>query len=68
MVSRALLARVLLWATSSAAAFWMDEIDHLGISPYHPDGINYQVFRNVKSFGAVGDGGTYLAYHLSVYC
>lgn len=41
----------------SAAAFWMEEIGHFGISPYHPQGVNYQVFRNVKDFGAVGDGG-----------
>lgn len=35
----------------------MDEIAHQGISPYHDDP-NYQVFRNVKDFGAVGDGVT----------
>lgn len=58
MVSRSFLVRVLHWATSGAAAFWMDEIGHLGISPYHPDGVNYQVFRNVRNFGAVGDGGS----------
>jgi glucan 1,3-beta-glucosidase len=39
------------------AKFWVEEIDHLGISPYHPEGSSYQIFRNVKDFGAIGDGG-----------
>lgn len=39
------------------AGYWMEEIGHHGISPYHPDDA-YQVFRNVKEFGAVGDGGS----------
>jgi hypothetical protein len=38
------------------AGYWMNEIPHLGRSPYHPDP-NYKVFRNVKDFGAKGDGG-----------
>lgn len=43
-------------ATAVVAEFWMEEIRHQGKSPYHPDA-GYQVFRNVKDFGAVGDGG-----------
>ncbi|KAH7316554.1 pectate lyase superfamily protein-domain-containing protein [Stachybotrys elegans] len=39
----------------SAAGFWMEDMKHLGKSPYHPDP-SYQVFRNVKDFGAAGDG------------
>lgn len=39
-----------------SAKFWMEQIAHVGRSPYHPDPA-YQVFRNVKDFGAVGDGG-----------
>ncbi|KAH7239124.1 pectate lyase superfamily protein-domain-containing protein [Fusarium tricinctum] len=37
------------------AKYWLEEIDHLGTSPYYPDKL-YKVFRNVKDFGAVGDG------------
>jgi glucan 1,3-beta-glucosidase len=37
--------------------YWLEEIDHLGTSPYYPDKL-YKVFRNVKDFGAVGDGGS----------
>ena len=36
--------------------FWMEDIGHHGRSPFNPDP-NYQVFRNVRDFGAKGDGG-----------
>jgi hypothetical protein len=29
---------------------------HRGIAPFHADAENYKVFRNVKDFGAQGDG------------
>jgi glucan 1,3-beta-glucosidase len=38
--------------------FWLETIKHQGISAFHPDPSSYQVFRNVKDFGAVGDGVT----------
>lgn len=38
--------------------FWMETIKHQGISAYHPNSRGYQVFRNVKDFGARGDGVT----------
>ncbi|KAH9945977.1 exo-beta-1,3-glucanase [Epithele typhae] len=38
------------------APFWMESIKHRGIAPYSSDPASYQVFRNVKDFGAVGDG------------
>ncbi|TFK33474.1 exo-beta-1,3-glucanase [Crucibulum laeve] len=38
--------------------FWMQSIKHQGKSPKNPDPNNYQVFRNVKDFGAKGDGTT----------
>ncbi|KAL2784836.1 pectate lyase superfamily protein-domain-containing protein [Aspergillus keveii] len=36
--------------------FWLENIAHQGVSPLGPDG--YTVFRNVKDFGALGDGVT----------
>lgn len=38
-------------------AYWMEEIAHQGRASFNPDS-SYQVFRNVKDFGAVGDGIT----------
>ncbi|KAF9044166.1 glucan 1,3-beta-glucosidase [Panaeolus papilionaceus] len=38
------------------APFWLERIKHQGISPFNPNPKDYQVFRNVKDFGAVGDG------------
>ena len=34
--------------------YWLQNIQHQGTAPYAPSG--YAVFRNVKDFGAVGDG------------
>ncbi|KAK0458524.1 exo-beta-1,3-glucanase, partial [Desarmillaria tabescens] len=36
--------------------FWLEAIKHQGTSPFNSDPGSYQVFRNVKDFGAVGDG------------
>ncbi|PPQ70368.1 hypothetical protein CVT24_013143 [Panaeolus cyanescens] len=36
--------------------FWMEKIKHQGKSPFNPNPQDYKVFRNVKDFGAVGDG------------
>ncbi|KAL8351214.1 hypothetical protein RB601_000702 [Gaeumannomyces tritici] len=41
--------------SSAAAKYWMEDIPHRGISPFNPDK-SYTVFRNVKDFGAKGDG------------
>ncbi|THG99218.1 hypothetical protein EW026_g3098 [Hermanssonia centrifuga] len=38
--------------------FWMQNIQHQGTAPYNSDPSTFQVFRNVKDFGAVGDGVT----------
>jgi glucan 1,3-beta-glucosidase len=45
----------LLAAAGIAKAYWMEDVVHQGLSPYHKDP-HYQVFRNVRDFGAVGDG------------
>ncbi|KAK0111212.1 hypothetical protein ONS95_001586 [Cadophora gregata] len=47
-------------ATSSSTSipYWLEQIKHQGLSPFSPDPANYQVFRNVKDFGAKGDGRT----------
>ena len=37
--------------------FWMEEFVHDGILPFGGDS-TYKVFRNVKTYGAVGDGKT----------
>lgn len=36
--------------------FWLQNIQHQGTSAFGPGG--YQVYRNVKDFGAKGDGVT----------
>ncbi|POS78851.1 exo-beta-1,3-glucanase [Diaporthe helianthi] len=38
------------------AAYWMEQIQHQGLAPYAGNG--YTVFRNVKDYGARGDGVT----------
>ncbi|KAK0185856.1 exo-beta-1,3-glucanase [Armillaria mellea] len=42
--------------SSTGEPFWLEVIKHQGTSPFNPDPGSYQVFRNVKDFGAVGDG------------
>lgn len=37
--------------------YWLEKIKHQGNAAFNPDS-SYQVFRNVKDFGAVGDGKT----------
>ncbi|KAH0142661.1 glycoside hydrolase family 55 protein, partial [Aureobasidium melanogenum] len=43
---------------SSACAYWLEDIKHQGIAAFNPSPSTYQVFRNVKDFGAKGDGVT----------
>jgi len=38
--------------------FWLSEIAHQGTSPFLSDSSEYVVHRNVKDFGAKGDGIT----------
>ncbi|KAK7413340.1 hypothetical protein QQX98_007783 [Neonectria punicea] len=44
-------------AGAAQAKYWMEDIGHFGRSPYFPDS-HYRVFRDVKDYGAVGDGVT----------
>lgn len=41
----------------AVGAYWMEDVQHQGKASFNPDP-NYQVFRNVKDFGARGDGVT----------
>ncbi|KAJ3560072.1 hypothetical protein NP233_g11075 [Leucocoprinus birnbaumii] len=38
--------------------FWLERIKHQGTAAFNPNPSGYQVFRNVKDFGARGDGVT----------
>lgn len=38
--------------------YWLESIQHQGTSPFNPDPSSYQIFRNVKDYGAKGDGIT----------
>jgi glucan 1,3-beta-glucosidase len=40
------------------SAYWYETITHNGISPTIPDGQKWTVFRNVRDYGARGDGTT----------
>lgn len=42
---------------SPSDPYWLETIDHQGTSPFNSNS-SYQVFRNVKDFGAKGDGTT----------
>lgn len=38
--------------------YWLEKIKHQGLSSYNKDPASYRTFRNVKDFGAKGDGVT----------
>lgn len=44
-----------LW---SCAPYWLEGIKHQGVAYFNPNPKSYSIFRNVKDFGAVGDGVT----------
>lgn len=44
--------------SSGKCSYWLEDIKHQGIAAFNPDASSYQVFRNVKDFGAKGDGKT----------
>jgi glucan 1,3-beta-glucosidase len=39
-------------------SFWLPNVPHQGTSPFLEDSSEYVVYRNVKDFGAKGDGST----------
>nr|POE99422.1 glucan 1,3-beta-glucosidase [Quercus suber] len=44
-------------ATSGSCSYWMENIAHRGIAAFNSNPSGYKVFRNVKDYGAKGDGG-----------
>lgn len=45
-------------SNDSCAPYWLETIKHQGIASFNPNPRNYTVFRNVKDYGAIGDGLT----------
>ncbi|ORY68475.1 putative Exo-beta-1,3-glucanae [Pseudomassariella vexata] len=45
-------------STPSACAYWLEDMKAEGIASFNADPNGYKVFRNVKDFGAKGDGMT----------
>ncbi|OAP65167.1 hypothetical protein AYL99_01139 [Fonsecaea erecta] len=43
---------------AKACAYWLEDISHQGIAAFNPRPSSYRVFRNVKDYGAKGDGVT----------
>ncbi|KAF8584104.1 glycoside hydrolase family 55 protein [Ramaria rubella] len=41
---------------SQESPYWLETIEHQGLSSFNENGALYPVFRNVKAYGAVGDG------------
>jgi glucan 1,3-beta-glucosidase len=46
----------------AATPYWLEQIKHQGISAFHSTPSTYQVFRNVKSFGAKGKSKLFLEF------
>ncbi|MCJ1329567.1 hypothetical protein MMC10_006247 [Thelotrema lepadinum] len=44
--------------TGSTSSYWVSSIKRQGTIPFSSNGTNYAVFRNVRDFGAKGDGTT----------
>ena len=44
-------------STSSCKPYWLENVKHQGVASFNSNS-TYQVFRNVKDYGAVGDGRT----------
>ncbi|KAH6848217.1 glycoside hydrolase family 55 protein [Chaetomium sp. MPI-CAGE-AT-0009] len=57
-LATALVSAVEPQRQQNATGYWYENIQHNGISPTIPNGANWTVFRNVKNYGAKGDGTT----------
>ncbi|KAG7006511.1 glucan 1,3-beta-glucosidase [Physcia stellaris] len=44
----------LSFTAASSCSYWLEDIKHQGFSPFNTNPGSYQVFRNVKDFGAIG--------------
>jgi glucan 1,3-beta-glucosidase len=44
--------------TPNCAPYWLENVKHQGLASFNANVSSYQVFRNVKDFGAKGDGQT----------
>ncbi|KAK2865261.1 hypothetical protein FQN49_003754 [Arthroderma sp. PD_2] len=44
--------------STQASDYWISSIKRQGIAPFNGGGAGYKVFRNVKDFGAKGDGSS----------
>ncbi len=42
----------------AASGYWFADIERKGVAPFNPNKDAYRVFRNVKAYGAKGDGTT----------
>ncbi|KAK0657883.1 pectate lyase superfamily protein-domain-containing protein [Cercophora newfieldiana] len=51
-----LLGLLCLGTSATTSPFWYESINHNGINPTITNGHNWTVFRNVKDYGAIGDG------------
>lgn len=43
---------------AGASGYWLADIQRQGVAPYNPNKDAYKIFRNVKDYGAKGDGST----------
>jgi glucan 1,3-beta-glucosidase len=44
--------------TPNCAPYWLENVKHQGLASFNANASSYQIFRNVKDFGAKGDGQT----------
>ncbi|KAK8856145.1 Exo-beta-1-3-glucanae [Apiospora arundinis] len=45
-------------STPSACAYWLEDLEAQGIAAFNANPADYRVFRNVRDYGAKGDGAT----------